>query len=55
LDGSQAADPCEHIDGDPADEIVRRKPMAGGQEAGVRTGGAGQIGSLVKLWKPATS
>ena len=29
--------------------------MAGGQQAGERTGGARQIGSSVKLWKPATS
>jgi hypothetical protein len=30
--------------------------MAGGQQAGERTGGAGQIGSpVVKLWKPAIS
>jgi hypothetical protein len=27
--------------------------MAGGQEAGVRTDGATQLGSLAKLWKPA--
>jgi hypothetical protein len=39
------------IDGDLVDEIVRRKPMAGGRQAGVRTGGATQPGSLVKLWK----
>jgi hypothetical protein len=43
------------IDGDPADEIVRRKPMAGGLEAGERTDGARQIGSPVKPWKPAIS
>jgi hypothetical protein len=42
------------IDGDPADEIVRRKPMAG-LEAGERTDGARQIGSPVKPWKPAIS
>ena len=29
--------------------------MAGGQQAGERTGGAGQIGSPVKLWKLAIS
>jgi hypothetical protein len=29
--------------------------MAGGQQAGERTGGARQIGSSVKLWKPAIS
>ena len=27
--------------------------MAGGQQAGERTGGARQIGSPVKLWNPA--
>ena len=51
--------PCEvywkYIDGDPADEIVRRNPMTGGQQAGERTGGGRQIGSPVKLWKPAIS
>jgi hypothetical protein len=46
---------AKHIDGDPADEIVRRRPTVGGQQAGVRTGGATQLGSLVKLWKPAIS
>jgi hypothetical protein len=45
----------KHIDGDPADEIVRRNPMAGGQQAGECTGIARQIGSPVKLWKPAIS
>jgi hypothetical protein len=44
-----------HIHGDPADEIVRRKPMGGGQQAGERTGGARKIGSPVKLWKPVIS
>jgi hypothetical protein len=29
--------------------------MAGGQQAGERTGIAGQIGSPVKSWKPAIS
>ena len=29
--------------------------MAGGQHAGERTGGAKQIRSPVKLWKPAIS
>jgi hypothetical protein len=29
--------------------------MAGGQQVGERTRGARQIGSPVKLWKPATS
>jgi hypothetical protein len=29
--------------------------MAGGQQTGERTGGARQIGSPVKLWKPAIS
>jgi hypothetical protein len=37
------------------DEIVRRSRMAGGQQAGERPGGARQIGSPVKLWKPAIS
>jgi len=46
---------AKHIDGDPADEIMRRNPMAGGQQAGERTGIARQFGSLVKLWKPAIS
>jgi hypothetical protein len=27
--------------------------MGGSQQAGVRTGGATQLGSSVKLWKPA--
>ena len=46
---------AEHIDGDPADEIVRRKPMSDAHWAGERTGGARQIGSPVKPWKPAIS
>lgn len=46
---------AKQIDGDAADEIVRRKPVAGGQQAGVRSGGATQLGSLAKLWKPAIS
>jgi hypothetical protein len=29
--------------------------MASGQQAEVRTDGATQLGSLVKLWKPAIS
>jgi hypothetical protein len=29
--------------------------MAGGQQVGERTRGARQIGSSVKLWKPAIS
>jgi hypothetical protein len=29
--------------------------MAGGRQAGVRTGGAAQPGSRVKLWKPTIS
>jgi hypothetical protein len=29
--------------------------MAGGQQTGERTGGVRQIGSPVKLWKPAIS
>jgi hypothetical protein len=29
--------------------------MAGGQQAGDRTGGATQLGSPVTLWKPAIS
>jgi hypothetical protein len=29
--------------------------MAGGQQAGEWPGGTGQIGSPVKLWKPAIS
>jgi hypothetical protein len=29
--------------------------MAGGQQVGERTGAARQIGSPVKLWKPAIS
>ena len=29
--------------------------MAGGKQARERTGGARQIGSSVKLWKPAIS
>jgi hypothetical protein len=29
--------------------------MAGGQQAGERTGSARQIGSPVKLWKPVIS
>jgi hypothetical protein len=43
---------AKHIDRDLADEIVRTKPMAGDPQAGVRTGGAAQISSPVKLWKP---
>jgi hypothetical protein len=46
---------AKQIDGDLVDEIVRRKPMAGARQAGVRTGGTTQSGSLVKLWKPAIS
>jgi hypothetical protein len=46
---------AKHIDGDPADEIMRRNPMAGGQQAGERTASARQIGSPVKSWKPAIS
>jgi hypothetical protein len=46
---------AEHIDGDTADEIVRRKPMSDAHWAGERTGGARQIGSPVKPWKPAIS
>jgi hypothetical protein len=45
----------KQIDGDLVDEILRRKPMAGGWQAGVRAGGATQPGSLVKLWKPTIS
>jgi hypothetical protein len=45
----------KHIDGDPADEIMRRNLMAGGQQAGERTGSARQIGSPVKSWKLAIS
>jgi hypothetical protein len=45
----------KQIDGDLVDEILTRKPMAGGRQAGVRTGGAIQPGSLVKLWKPTIS
>jgi hypothetical protein len=29
--------------------------MASDQQAGVQTGGTTQLGSLVKLWKPAIS
>jgi hypothetical protein len=29
--------------------------MGGRQQAGVRTGGTTQLGSSVKLWKPAIS
>jgi hypothetical protein len=51
--------PCEvywkYINGYCADEIVRTNPMSNGQRAGVRTGGARQIGSPVELWKPAIS
>ena len=46
---------AKHIDGDPADEIVRSNPMTGGQQAGERTGIATQIGSPVKTWKRAIS
>jgi hypothetical protein len=45
----------KQIDRDLVDEILRRKPIAGGRQAGVRTGGATQPGSLVKLWKPTIS
>jgi hypothetical protein len=46
---------AKHADGNPADEIVRRSPMAGGQQPGERTRGTRQIGSPVSLWKPATN
>jgi hypothetical protein len=45
----------KQINSDLVDEIVRRKPMAGGRQAGVRTGGATQPRSLVELWKPTIS
>jgi hypothetical protein len=44
---------AKHIHGDLADEIVRRKPMGGSQQARVRTGGTTRLDSSVKLWKPA--
>jgi hypothetical protein len=44
---------AKHIHGDPADEIVRRKPMGGSQQAGVRTARTTPLGSSVKLWNPA--
>jgi hypothetical protein len=36
-------------------KFVRRKPMPGGQQAGVRSGSATQLGPRVELWKPAIS
>jgi hypothetical protein len=44
---------AKYADGDHADEIVRRSPMAGGEQTGDRTAGAARLGSPVKQWKPA--
>ena len=46
---------AKNADGDIADEIMRTSPTSEGKRAGKWTGGAAQIGSPVKLRKPATS
>ena len=43
------------IDGDLAEENLRKNPMAGGQHVAERTESSWKIGSLLRLWKLATN